>query len=507
MEQYEIYKKTAIIKSRLAVTLITFCFVSLFSAYYYNNALSNYEQKKKTLEILHNDYSIILAKYKTYQLKNYDFYNNLLLTAIYKNNEDMQVENTSLIGKYFGFTRIFPISMNVTVNEYLENIQSQRIINKVVNNISNILISKNSQELKIKYIEAALEDSLLNNNLKNTLKLITSKYIINIDSLRYKGDLLKWLIFSTFPNEGKTKPIWSNPSSYPNKFEEDSIEDMKWLLYQRLYFTDLKDINSLLTKLWTESYNDLKKSYAKSPLSDKDSNSNVSFGGFSFGIDTVLYFTCPFLILFQLLFFIFWEKEQTLLSDINIKDKMFQFPDFDCISNFIFFKGFNYFAEYLVWILFLLLPLIIILFSIFSRYNMFLLDSIISFDSNIIDFRKTDFNSQLFDYINLFCFLLIVIILINITNTLKSVNKFNNLFWGIFIMVPLVLSFTWFIKYYNEFIFPYNTVNYTFIYFGLYLLICQFLQVIAFVKKSKFSLILLFIISVLNFTILYKFNQ
>lgn len=311
MEQSNSYDRIVKLKVRYATTLFLLSLLFIISIFLLNSTIKTNEITTQRLQYLFDDTSNQLAKYRSFKLKNANFYRNLLIAAATKGDYfemdsagivEWRVNDTELWydiddGEIYGFKNNSETFDSLFKQSEKFGIQCKKLFSQV-----------NDDNERLIELENVADSLFTNEKFKNYLHKYILKKINNIDDTTNWHQIIQWIVYGTWKSSDGAIGGGGMGISYASRFSSyDSYFEKKYHLYQTLLLTDKDSIDNLLKKEWGKAYL-AKENY----FFDKPKFSIPSIG-FKVGIDDILLVVGPLLFFFQVLFMLYWLKEQQLL--------------------------------------------------------------------------------------------------------------------------------------------------------------------------------------------------
>ncbi len=432
MEQGNPYDKIVKLKVKYATILFVLSLLFIISIIFINTTLKTNEKTNLRLQNLFDNASNHLANYRSFKLKNSNLYSNLIIASVTNGNYS-EMDSAGLGEWNFNYIEIqHNISdgeihgMNTHFSNYSDTLDT--IIyqaEKFGIQCEHIFSQENDNSKRLRELNNIADAIFTNKKLKKYLHKYILKKLNNIYDSNNWHQIIRWIVYGEWPASVGMGAGLGPGISYTNRFPSyDNYSEKEYHLYQTLLITDKNSIGILLRKEWENAY--LKKENYHLDIP----KFSIAGLGFKVGIGDILLVVGPILFFFQVLFMLYWFKEQQLLLTNNYEQE-FVFPDFNINGSPFSTKNTSqsvpYFFTNFIWALFLILPILILFFGFLTRYDVVSIklypnnsDSLLR---NLLFYRTTDTISILVDLINLVCLTLSIVVTLFITKKDSCKNE------------------------------------------------------------------------------------
>ena len=238
-----------------------------------------------------------------------------------------------------------------------------------------------------------------------------------IDGPEEWDGLARWLVFSEWPPISKIESDSPGRTiSYFDRFPgEWNLSDEKWHDYYQLLAVGSSQSETVLMASWSKAH--------ENAMSASSTSSVVHVPGteLTLNVADLLMLSGPILVFCQCLFLIFKRREMRETATLPASDRPFIFPQFSspndpCSAPIP--TAFEECAQRVIWLLFLVLPTIILGFGVLTRFDIVTAGETsrnLPWLQSLLEERRSDFASNALDLVNLACFGISFWILLEIT--------------------------------------------------------------------------------------------
>jgi hypothetical protein len=403
-----------LLSAKCATALFSMCVVLAVAAWLLNRSIAEARAGHRKAMARYDGAEQMLGRLRAYQSRNASFFEDLTWCAIASFGSKVEIRHSLLDGSGFGYHVSGDAPKELTEYVFLDAVR------QFGSNAAVIVSTSRTPEQRFEQLASALTNAFAKTNIQKAARVRVFGGPIfyrglgtnalwrmsHIDQRAEWGGIAAWLAFSEWPpipSEGTGNA--GRGISYTDRFPEKwSSYDEECYNYDLLLAADPAQAESILAGNWAKA-----RESALSPVSPQ---AQLSMPGtqLALNVPDLLMVSGPIVVFCQCLFLIFRKQEKREFDALPAAELSFAFPQFSCPDEPLTAptpSSVAEFAERAIWLLFLVLPPLLLAFGVLTRFDVITAGETlmgVPWLQSLLLARTPDVASALLDVLNLCCF-------------------------------------------------------------------------------------------------------